>query len=148
MKVILTKDVPKLGKKGELHEVSDGYARNFLLARGLATIATEGKLRAVDKEKADVAARQKRELEQAQELAASLKEKPLTIPARAGEGGKLFGSITSQDVAAALQQAHGMEVDKRKIQLDSPIKSLGEHRVKLRLHPKVNAEITVRIQES
>lgn len=147
MKVILSKDVPKLGRRGELHEVSDGYFRNFLLPRGLATPATEGKLRSLDREKAAQVARDERELEQARELALKLEAAPVLVKVRAGEGGRLFGSVTAQDVAAAIQSLHGLEVDKRKIVLSAPIKSLGESKVKLRLHPKVQAELTVRIGE-
>lgn len=148
MKVILTKDVPKLGKKGELHEVSDGYGRNYLLARGLATIASEGKLRALDKEKSDVAARDARELQAARDLGESLKQAPLLVKASSGKSGKLFGSITSADLADALKAQHGLEVDKRTIKLDNPLKTLGEHRVTLKLHPKVKVDLTVRIEES
>lgn len=148
MKVILTKDVPKLGKKGELHEVSDGYGRNYLLARGLATIASEGKLKAIDKEKSDHAAREARELQAAKELGESLQKAPLRVKARSGEGGKLFGSITSSDVADTIKAQHGLEVDRRTIKLDNPLKTLGEHRVTLKLHPKVKVDLTVRIEES
>lgn len=148
MKVILVKDVPKVGKKGELHEVSDGFGRNYLLARGLATLASEGKIRALDKEKSDHAAREARELEAARELAEQFQREPVKVLARSGEGGRLFGSITSSDLADALKAQHGVEVDKRSIKLDSPLKSLGEHRITLKLHPKVKAEITVRVEES
>lgn len=148
MKVILTKDVPKLGKKGELHEVSDGYGRNYLLARGLATIASDGKLRQIDKEKSDHAAREARELQAARELGDSLQKEPVRVKARSGEGGKLFGSITSPDVAEAIKAQHGIEIDRRTLKLDNPLKTLGEHRVSLKLHPKVKIELVVRIEES
>lgn len=148
MKVILVKDVPKLGKKGELHEVSDGYGRNFLLVRGLAIVASEGKIRSIDKERADHAAHEARELQQARELAERLQKVPVRVLARSGEGGRLFGSITSADLAEALKAQHGLEVDRRTIKLDNPLKSLGEHHISLKLHPKVKAEITVRVEES
>ncbi len=148
MKVILVKDVPKLGKKGELHEVSDGYGRNYLLIRGLAIAATEGKIRALDKEQADRAAHTARELQQARELAERLQKAPIRVLARSGEGGRLFGSITSSDLADAIKAQHGLEVDRRTIKLDSPLKALGEHRVFLKIHPKVKAELVVRVEES
>jgi large subunit ribosomal protein L9 len=148
MKVILLKDVPKLGKKGELHEVSDGFGRNYLLVRGLAMVATEGKIRAIDKEKADRSAHEARELQQARELAETLRSKPLQVMARSGEGGRLFGSITSSDLAEALKTQHGLDFDRRLIKLETPLKTLGEHRVTLKLHPKVKAELLVCVKES
>ncbi len=148
MKVILVKDVPKLGKKGELHEVSDGFGRNYLLIRGLAIAATEGKIRAIDKERADQAAHEARELQQARELADRLQKDPIRVLGRSGEGGRLFGSITSSDIADSIKAQHGLEIDRRTIKLDSPLKTLGEHRISLKLHPKVKAELVVRVEES
>lgn len=144
MKMILLQDVKNLGKKGEILEVADGYARNFLLPKRLAAPATEGVMKARDKEKADTAARQARELEAARQWAKELSEQPVEVRVRAGESGKLFGAVTSTDVAEAIKARFGREVDKRKIQLDS-IKTLGEHNVTIKLGAGINAKVSLKV---
>lgn len=146
MKMILLQDVKNLGKKGAVVEVADGYARNFLLPRKLAEAAIEGHLRLIDKEKADQAARAQREQEKAAELAEQLRAKPFPVRVKVGEGGRLFGSVTAADVAAALSRSTGMSFDKRKVQLADPIKKLGTYTVTIKLHPKVSAKIQVDVQ--
>jgi large subunit ribosomal protein L9 len=142
MEVILREDVKSLGKAGALVRVKPGYARNFLLPQGLAYEATEGnkKRLAAESKARDVKAAQGRS--EAQAYAARLADVTLTIRAKAGEGDRLFGSITSQDIADELAKA-GHQVDKRKIDLDHPIKQLGEHAVPVRLHSEVHASVRV-----
>lgn len=147
MQVILLKDVPKVGKKGELCQVSDGYGRNFLIARGFAVTASEGRLKAIDREKAQRQASADREKAAAQELAAKLEEVPIVVKANSGEGGRLFGAITSSLIAESLKAQRGETIDKRVIKMDTPIKALGEHKVVLKIHPEVKATITVKIVE-
>lgn len=144
MKMILLQDVKNLGKKGDILEVADGYARNFLLPKRLAAPATEGVLKARDKEKADTAAREARELDAARQWAKELGEKQVEVRVRAGESGKLFGAVTSTDVAEAIKAKFGREVDKRKIQLDS-IKTLGEHHVTVKLGSGINAKVSLKV---
>ena len=148
MKVILQADVKALGKKGELVEVAEGYARNFLVPRGLAKIANESNLKSLAAEKSHAEAKAKRELEEAQKTAARLQEAQVTIAARTGGAGRLFGSVTALDIVAAVKKATGIELDKRKIELDEPIKALGVYRVPVRLHPQVEAQLNVRIVEA
>lgn len=146
MKMILLQDVKNLGKKGAVVDVADGYARNFLLPRKLAEAATDGHLRLIDKEKADQAARAQREQEKAQQLAEQLAEKAVPVKVKVGEGGRLFGSVTAADVATALSKQAGTAIDKRKVQLNDPIKKLGTYTVSVKLHPKVSAKIQVDVQ--
>lgn len=145
MKVILLQDVKNLGKKGDVVDVADGYGQNFLLPRRLAATATEGAMKAKKREDDAHKARLKREKEQAQELARKLEQTEVTLAVRAGEGGKLFGSVTSKDVAAAIVKQTGITVEKKNIQLSGPIKSLGKHSVTLKLYPKVSANLTLDI---
>ncbi len=146
MKMILLQDVKNLGKKGAVVDVADGYARNFLLPRKLAEMATDGHLRLIDKEKADQAARAQREQEKFQQLADQLAEKTVPVLVKVGEGGKLFGSVTAADVAAALSKQSGTKVEKRMVQLADPIKKLGTYTVTVKLHPKVSAKVQVDVQ--
>ena len=146
MKVILLKDVAKVGKKGELHEVSDGFGRNYLLVRGLAEIASEGKLRALDKENANKAAAAERVRQAARDLGAKLTANPIVVTAKSGEGGKLFGSITSQTIADAVKAQVGIELDKRNIKIENPIKCLGDVKVTVKLHVDVKVQMIVSIK--
>lgn len=142
IEVILREDIKTLGKAGALVRVKPGYARNFLLPRGLAYEATEGnKKRIAGEQKARVAAAAA-ERSAAEAVAARLREVKLTISAKAGEEGKLFGSVTSQEIADQLLAA-GHEVDKRKIELEHPIRQLGHHSVTIRVHHEVQAEVSV-----
>ncbi|HHY42614.1 MAG TPA: 50S ribosomal protein L9 [Thermoanaerobacterales bacterium] len=147
MKVILLEDVKKLGKKGDLVDVSDGYARNFLFPRNLAKEATEGSLKQLKQEKDALAKKKQKELEQAKELAKVLSNTTVTLKVKAGEQGKLFGSVTSKDISEALKKQYNIEVDRRKIELQEPIKSLGSYKVDVKLAPEVDAKLSVKIVE-
>ena len=142
MKVVLKQDVKSIGKKDELHEVSDGYARNYLLPRGLAVAANEVRTKAAASEHHAA-----EELANAQALAKKLNGQIVAIKAKAGQGGRLFGSVTSKDIAAALTQKVGEPVDKRKIVLDGDIKNFGSYEVEVKVYPKVTAKLTVKVEE-
>lgn len=144
MEVILREDVKALGRAGELVKVKPGYARNYLLPRGLAYEATEGNKRRIAAEAKAREARASQDRAEAQKLAAELGGVRLTLAAKAGEGDRLFGSITAQDIAEALAR-EGHPVDRRKIELEHPIKQLGEHEVTIRLHAEVHAPVRVTI---
>jgi large subunit ribosomal protein L9 len=141
MKLVLLQDVKNVGKKGDLVDAADGYARNYLLPRKLAVAATEGIMKSRDKEAADLKARKLREKEQAQELAATLEGSPVQLKVRVGDNGKLFGSVTSSDIASAIKDQLRHNLDKKHIQLKDPLKALGEHVVPVKLHPEVQAKI-------
>ena len=142
MEVILREDVKSLGKAGDLVRVKPGYGRNYLLPSGLAYEATEGNKKRIAAETRARSTRAEAERTDAQAQAARLGAVELTITGKAGEEGKLFGSVTASDIAEALA-AKGFEVDRRRIELDQPIKSLGRHTVGVRLHADVRAEIRV-----
>lgn len=146
MQVLLLQDVKGLGKAGEVKNVADGYARNYLIPRQLATQATAGALRQVDEIKKAARTKQARAEQEAEELAQEIEQITLSFTAKAGESGKLYGSITAGHVAEALAEKLGMEVDKRKIQLEEPLKELGEHTVPIKLSPKVTGAIRVIIE--
>jgi large subunit ribosomal protein L9 len=142
--VILREDVKSLGKAGEMVRVKPGYARNFLLPRGLAFEATEGNKKRIAAETRARGARDQAERTEAERFAAILGAVTLTLKGKAGEEGKLFGSITSQDIAEALA-AQGHQVDRRRIELEHPIKTVGHHTVAVRLHSEVHAEVRVSV---
>jgi large subunit ribosomal protein L9 len=142
--VILREDVKSLGKAGELVRVKPGYARNFLLPRGLAFEATEGNKKRIAAETRARGARDQAERTEAERFAAALGAVTLTLKGKAGEEGKLFGSITAQDIADSLA-AQGHQVDKRRIELEHPIKTVGHHTVAVRLHSEVHAEVRVSV---
>lgn len=147
MKVILQEDVRKLGKKGEVIEVSDGYARNFIIKKGLGIEANaknlnDWKLKQQNNEK--IAAQ---EYADAQVFAEKLAGAKVTIPIKVGEGGKAFGSVAAKEIAEAIHEQLGYEVDKKKMLLKEPLKELGEHEVPIRLHPKVTAAFKVKLVE-
>jgi large subunit ribosomal protein L9 len=144
IEVILREDVKTLGRAGEMVRVKPGYARNYLLPQGLAYEATEGNKKRIAAETKARTSRNEAEKTQAQQVATTLSAVTLSLSGKAGEEGKLFGSITSQDVADALARA-GHTVDKRRIELDHPIKTIGEHAVTIRLHPEVHAELRVSV---
>lgn len=144
MKVILVKDVPNLGKRGATVEVSEGYARNYLIPRGLVKEASEGALKALAVEQKAAAARMAREEAEARALGEKLAATDVVIPAKLGEGGRLFGSVTAKDIAAALEAKH-LKLDKRKIELAEPIKHLGTYQVPVKLHPKVHLTLSVKV---
>ena len=145
MKVILEQDVPRLGKRGEVVNVNDGYARNFLFPRQLAKEATAGSLKEVERRRKIQASKEERAEEEARALAQRLSGSTVMVTARAGEGGRLFGSITNQDIAAAIKKQLKLTLDKRKIELKEPLKALGEHSVTLRLYTDVTSEIKVQV---
>jgi large subunit ribosomal protein L9 len=147
MKVIFQQDVKGQGKKGELKEVAEGYARNFLLPRGLAVEASTGNINALKDQKRREAARKQEELEKARRLAAELENITVTIHTKAGDGGRLFGSVTSKQISQMLKQEYRLQVDKKKIQLDEPIRTLGVTNVPVKLHPKVTATLSVHVRE-
>jgi len=144
VKVIFKADVKGQGKKGEVKEVADGYARNYLIPRGLAVEATKGNLKLLEEEKAKEAARQAEQKAKAEAMAAKLNETVLEIRAKAGEGGRLFGAVTAKRLAEELA-ARGLEVDKKGIQLDEPIRELGTTQVEIRLYPGVQAKLRVQV---
>ena len=146
MIVILTKDVKGVGKTGEVVKVSDGYARNLLLPKGLATEATEGNVRSLEKQKAIKDAKKQDELASAKELAEKISQLTVTITTKSGEGGRLFGSITSKDIADALSNQHKITIDKRKFVLDSPIKHTGDFELDIKIYPEVTAKLKVVVQ--
>lgn len=147
MKVIFLKDVKGQGKKGEVKEVSDGYANNFLFKQGLAKPATESNLKIVDTQRKAEERRKEQEKQEAMELAAKLNELTLVIKGKAGEGGRLFGSITTKQIAEELEAQMKLKVDRRKMQLDEPIRSLGVTIVPIKLHPEVTASLRVQVTE-
>lgn len=146
MKVILNQDVKGQGKKGDLIEVSDGYARNFLLPKNLAIIASKENINVLKGQKESREYRQQKELEEAQLTAKKIDEIKVTLKAKAGDNGKLFGSITSKDVAEALTEQHHIKIDKKKFVLPDGIKSLGTTNVDIKIHPGVVAKLKVSVE--
>lgn len=147
MKVIFLKDVKGKGKKGEVREVAEGYARNYLFPRKLAVEASAGKLKELEVQRKRQQRRREEEREQAQQLAAKLKEIQVIITAKAGEGGRLFGAVTAKQIAAELKAKHNILLDRRKIQLEEPIRSLGVTQVTVKLYPEVAAVLAVQVVE-
>jgi large subunit ribosomal protein L9 len=145
VKVVLRDDVDNLGTKGDVVDVADGYARNYLVPRGLAMKATKGVLAQAEAMRRNRASREVRDRDAAQEQANVLSGIRLEIPVRAGEGGKLFGSVTSSDIADAILAQKGVEVDRRKVGLDEPVKEVGEVEVVVKLHTDVAATLTVAV---
>jgi len=145
VKVILTKDVEPLGKSGELKEVTEGYARNFLLPRRLAVPATGGAYRAWQHDVASREEKRQREREEAEIAAQRIGSTTLTMGVKVGEGGKLYGSITTKDIADALGR-RGITVDRHKIDLDEPLKMLGTYKVAIKLYPGLTPEVTIAVE--
>lgn len=145
MKVILARDVPSLGKAGTVVEVKEGYARNYLIPRGLAVEATEGALRSFQEQQEAMKRRAERERARARELARALSETAVVIRARAGEGGRLFGSVTAETIAQTLRE-RGVEVSRKQIELPEPIKALGTYEVTVHLGHGLRAPIRVRVE--
>jgi large subunit ribosomal protein L9 len=143
MKLILTQDVPHLGAPGDLVEVKPGYGRNFLVPQGMAIAATRGAEKQVATIRRAREARTVRDLAHANEIKQALQSLTVTLPARAGEGGKLFGSVTSADIAAAVAKAGGPKLDKRAVVIAHPIKSVGSHSVKVKVHGEVEVNLSV-----
>jgi large subunit ribosomal protein L9 len=147
MKLILTQEVGGLGSPGDIVEVKDGYGRNFLIPRGFAIRWTKGGERTVDSIKAARSSREVRDLDHAQQIKAQLETTTVDLPVRAGEGGRLFGAVTVTDIATAIQGAvsGGAQVDKRKIIVGNPIKSLGSHQVTVKVHDEVDATVHLNV---
>jgi large subunit ribosomal protein L9 len=145
MKLILTQEVAGLGSPGDVVEVKDGYARNYLMPRGYAMAWTRGGEKQVATIKRARDARGVRDLGHAKEIKASLEKLSVTLPARAGSGGRLFGSVTAADVVSAVKAAGGPQLDRRRLQLAGGIKSLGRHDVSIVLHPEVTATIPLEV---
>ena len=145
MKVILMQDVKGTGKKGDIINVAEGYSRNFLLPKGLAVEATPANIKEIDRQKASIARHQADELQKASALKKTLDDIALELAVKTGEGGRLFGSITSKDIGEAIEKQHGLAVDRRKIELKAPIKSLGEYPVTIKLHPQVQATVSIKV---
>ena len=146
MRIVLRADVDNLGNKGDLVDVADGYARNYLVPRGLALKATRGIEKQADAMRRNRDARDKRDREAAQAVADQFEGRTITVKARAGAEGKLFGSVTSVDIADAVHKQTGIEIDRRKINLDEPLKELGGVELQLRLHPDVVANLHVEVE--
>jgi large subunit ribosomal protein L9 len=145
VKIVLREDVESLGKKGDLLEVADGYARNFLVPRGLAMQATKGVVAQSEAMRRSREAKETRDREASQQLAAQLGSRTIEVKARAGEGGKLFGSVTAADVADAVLAQTGVELDRRKVVLEEPIRELGEAEVQVRLPAEVVVAVAVSV---
>ena len=145
MKLILTQEVPGLGSPGDVVEVRDGYGRNYLVPRGFAIAWTKGGEKQVATIRRAREARGVRDLGHAREIKAELERLSVRLPARAGEGGRLFGSVTAADVVSAVQKAGGPQLDRRRLQLSGSIKSLGRHEVPVVLHPEVTATIPLEV---
>ena len=145
MIVILEKDVKGIGKAGEVVKVSDGYARNLLLPRGMAKEATDGNIRNLEKQKAIREEQRQKDLAEAKKLAERIGQLKVEIVTKSGEGGRLFGSITSKDIADALLEQHKINIDKRKIILESPIKQTGDYGLDIKIYPEVTAKLKVTV---
>jgi len=146
MKVILKQDVEKLGRRGDLVEVADGYGRNFLIPRGLAVEATEAKLREWKSIQEGKAAREKRSEEEARAKKKNLQGKRITVKMSAGDKGRLFGSVTTAQLAEAIEEQLGIKVDKKLIKIEENIKQIGVFPFKVRLYPGVEAELSVKVE--
>ena len=145
MKLILTQEVTGLGAPGDVVEVKDGYGRNYLVPRGLALRWTRGAEKTVESIKTARASRAVRDLDHAVEIKAKLEAQPVSVKVRAGSGGRLFGAVTVSEIAGALAEASGEQVDKRTIVVENPIKSLGSHEVSVKLHDEVSATVALNV---
>ena len=145
MKVILADDVDKLGRKGDVVTVADGYARNFLVPKGLALFASRGALKQAEQMRRAREEKERKLKEEAAARVGRLGASPVYISARAGEGGRLFGSVTKADVARAVEEQLGEPLDRHLVRLDDPIRELGSHSVEIHLHEEVNAMVTVEV---
>ncbi|HOA31309.1 MAG TPA: 50S ribosomal protein L9 [Clostridia bacterium] len=147
MKVILLQDIKSLGKKDQIVNVSDGYANNYLIPRKLALPATDANLKTLENKKRAADAKAAKELEEAKQLAKKIEGKQFVIKAKTGDSGKLFGAISNKDVADAIKEATGVEIDRKKIVMNEPIKQLGTFELEVKVHPGVSARFNVSIQE-
>lgn len=148
MKIILLKDDKNLGKKGNVIEASDGYARNYILPKKIGVEANAKNMNDLKLQKAKEAKIAAEQLKEAEELAAALETKTIETKIKAGEGGRVFGSVSSKEIVAACMEQHGIELDKKKVVLQEALKSFGYHEVTIKLHPQVTAKLKVHISES
>ncbi|HEX5938285.1 MAG TPA: 50S ribosomal protein L9 [Actinomycetota bacterium] len=146
MKVILQRSVERLGDPGDVADVADGYARNYLIPRGLAVRAEKGMVRHAESLKRSHEARTEARKGELEALAGRLSQSPVLVTARAGDEGRLFGSVTAADVAEALSAQVGVQVDRKDVHLEEPIRSVGTHEVRVHLHPEVDPVVTVEVQ--
>ena len=147
MKIILLQDEKKLGKKGDVIEASEGYARNYILPKKIGVEATPKNMNDLKLQKANEEKKAKELLEQAQAMAKDLETKQIVVKIKAGEGGKVFGSVSTKEIAAAVKEQYGIEIDKKKIQLAENLKNFGTYEVTLKLHPAVAAKLSVKVTE-
>lgn len=143
MQVILKQDVEKIGQRGDILEVSRGYVRNFLVPHGLAEVATPSKLEEARREMAEAEERERRIAERASEVAETLNKSVITIEARTGEDERLFGSVTAANIVSSIEKARGIRLDRRRVRLDEPIKSLGTHQVPIQVHADIESSVKV-----
>ncbi|MGF7184053.1 large subunit ribosomal protein L9 [Desulfitispora alkaliphila] len=147
MKVILQQDVKGKGKKGEVVNVAEGYARNYLLPRNLAVEANDANVKKLKQQKNQEAKKKEQELKEAKNLVEKLEKIKVEVKTKAGEGGRLFGSVTSKEITKVLEKQHKIKIDKRKIDLKDPIKTLGVHKLPVKLHPEASGTMTVHVIE-
>lgn len=147
MKVILLEDVKKVGKKGDIVDVSDGYARNFLFVKKLGAEATSKTLNDAKLQQASDQRKEKEIYDEAVALGDKIKAAPITIKLKAGEGGRIFGSVSTKEITIAVKEQLSLEIDKKKMILKDPIKALGTYNIPVKLHPKVTSELTVKVIE-
>jgi len=147
MKVILTTDVPKLGKQGDVVNVSDGYARNYLIPKNMAIEASDARLHELEQKNRQLEKKRKKEEQIAQQIKEQIDGQTVVVKARCGESGKLFGAVTSKEIADAIKARYKVDIDKKRIEIKEPIKQLGEYPVRIRLHQKAIADVTVRVEE-
>ena len=148
MKIILLQDEKKLGKKGDIIEASEGYARNYILPKKIGVEATPKNLNDLKLQKANESKIAQEQLDAAKALAAELEAKQVVVKIKAGEGGKAFGSVSSKEIASACKEQHGIELDKKKIQLTESLKNFGSYEVSIKLHPQVTGKLTVKVTEA
>lgn len=147
MKIILLQDVKTLGKKGDIIEANDGYARNYILPKKIGVEANSKNLNDLKLQKSNEEKVAKEQLEAAQQFAKDLEEKEIVVKMKVGEGGRAFGSISTKEISAAFKEQCGVTIDKKKIQLDDPIKTFGVYKVNIKLHPKVTGILTIKVKE-
>ena len=148
MKIILLQDEKKLGKKGDIIDASEGYARNYILPKKIGVEATPKNLNDLKLQKANDEKIAKEQLEAAKALAAELETKQIVVKIKAGEGGKTFGSVSSKEIAVSCKEQHNIEIDKKKIVLNESLKSFGNYEVAVKLHPQVTGKLLVKVTES
>ncbi len=148
MKIILLQDEKKLGKKGEIIEASEGYARNYILPKKIGVEATPKNMNDLKLQKANEEKLAKEQLDAAKELAQVLEQKQVLVKIKAGEGGRTFGSVSTKEIAAACKEQHNIEIDKKKIMLQESLKNFGTYEVAVKLHPQVTAKLSVKVSEA